>query len=271
MSDRLEDSMGEQPYPLGASGSADLASVTDDHLMRLFQTAPIIYNINVSKVVRISEHLVLKGGACLTQWEAENQKFAASQGFPVPTVHRMFRGPLENHLEFDMRDEVVTQVAKWIDDMQSKPFNKIQPGPVGGTGDSPWDGPWFTDYGAGPFANLEEMEDWYNHKLDVCHRLRQAFEDIPRFQFEDLVLTHQDIAPRNIVLDEATDKLWLIDWAMSGIYPVGFEQASLSRQCVDEWDVEFREAVLAKLGKRCDREIRQLQGIMYGLTTGAFL
>lgn len=66
------------------------------------------------------------------------------------------------------------------------------------------------------------MEDWYNHKLDVVIRLGHLPEDTPRFCLDAVALTHQDIAPRNITIQEGTGPLILIDWSLGGIYP--FEQ-----------------------------------------------
>ncbi|OJD16606.1 hypothetical protein AJ78_03246 [Emergomyces pasteurianus Ep9510] len=41
-----------------------------------------------------------------------------------------------------------------------------------------------------------------------------------------LVFTHQDLAPRNMIVDERC-QLWLLDWDYSGWYPVYFEYASM--------------------------------------------
>ncbi|KAF2647233.1 kinase-like protein [Lophiostoma macrostomum CBS 122681] len=41
-----------------------------------------------------------------------------------------------------------------------------------------------------------------------------------------LVLTHHDLAPRNLMVDPS-GQLWLIDWDYAGFYPIYFEYASL--------------------------------------------
>lgn len=45
-------------------------------------------------------------------------------------------------------------------------------------------------------------------------------------QVHSFVFTHQDLAPRNIILDN-NGKLWLADWQFSGWYPVYFEYVGM--------------------------------------------
>ncbi|OHE99316.1 hypothetical protein CORC01_05357 [Colletotrichum orchidophilum] len=173
----------------------------------------------------------------------------------------------------EQRESAATKVADLMNRMQSINLNDLAPGPVGYDmeADEPWPRPYFTDYGTGPFPTLGDMEDWYNHKLDVCVHWKQGSDSVPRFEFKDLVTTHQDIVPRNIIVKEETGEVWLIDWGMGGIYPVGFEQAALAWQGPGEYDRELRELVLPKLAYQGDLELRQLRNILYGVTTAAFL
>ncbi|SPJ70487.1 uncharacterized protein FTOL_00215 [Fusarium torulosum] len=71
-------------------GALDIASASNTKLAHMFCTSPIIYQFGWSKVVRISEDLVIKGGGCMTRGEAQTQKLAKDLGFRVPTVHRVF-------------------------------------------------------------------------------------------------------------------------------------------------------------------------------------
>jgi hypothetical protein len=43
---------------------------------------------------------------------------------------------------------------------------------------------------------------------------------------QDFVLTHHDLAPRNLMVD-LNGKLWLLDWEYSGFYPIYFEYAAM--------------------------------------------
>ena len=217
---------------------------------------------------------------------------AETLGLPVPRVHRTFTadvpgaeegelmeaqfivmdyipGPTVkecwNSLEVDQRQSVAGQVASMIEKMQSTAL-KLPPGPVGWTGSQKFVGPWFTEDGTGPFASLQGLEDWCNHKIDVGVQYEHLEQDAPRFKFRSLVLTHQDIAPQNLVLD-AQGKVWMIDWAFAGIYPPGFEQAVL--EVCSAWYREFAEMVLSKLSDRQEHITKQFANIGYGLSLAA--
>ncbi|KAJ9155196.1 Protein kinase-like domain protein [Pleurostoma richardsiae] len=278
-------------FPLDES---DLSSVSDEKLLEIFLTAPRLHHYGAVRIVRISKTLVIKGGGGVTLAEARNMIFAAETlHLQVPKVHRAFGAsipdswgdPVQSHfivmdyvsgptvedcwdsLSQDERDSVAQQLASMIETMQSKPLNDLAPGPLGGNEGKAFEGPWFTDYGAGPFATLQDLEDWCNHKIDVCLRFQQISEDTPRFKFHDAVLTHQDIAARNLILDPR-GKLWLIDWGCAGIYPRGFEQAAFSEQ---SWNDELNEMVLSKLSDRQEILTKQYRAIAYGLSTAALL
>lgn len=229
----------------------------------------------------------------MTPGEAETMTFAAVHTqIRVPRVYRTFKQHIQDGIvSYDGRfivmdyipgqriDEcwdslndsakknVTTQVAAMIEQMQSMTLNHLPPGPIGGTSGAPLEGCWFSTYGAGPFETLQDLEDWCNHKLDVCLRFKQAPVDTPRFTFRDIVLTHQDIAPRNILLDDE-ERVWLIDWGYAGVYPKGFEHAAIAVQARNK---EFSELVLSQLSSRHEKETRQHLNIRYGLTTGALL
>jgi len=115
------------------------------------------------------------------------------------------------------------------------------PGPVDGSGQPRrCVGCYFSgDLGAGPFASYKELVAWYDRKADLAvridHRLSQARGQSPSLSsdslaFDDtapLVLTHGDIALRNLILGN-DGRLWLIDWGFSGVYPQSFEYACMA-------------------------------------------
>ncbi|UDD57501.1 hypothetical protein AFCA_005002 [Aspergillus flavus] len=213
----------------------DIESVSNKELVRLGETASVLYQIGSSKVLRISHDLVLKCGPLVLPSEGRALEFVrAKTSILVPRVFRSFQ----------------------VDD----PFEYYgtRAGPLGG---GPCRGKFFTDYGAGPFNSGAEMEAWFNHKLKICKDYNQAPQDIPPFDFQKFVLVHQDISPRNMILD-ATGKVCLIDWAHAGAYPPAFERAAIVEQHIFP---EFNEMTLHVMPEY-DVEVRQLQSIGYGLS-----
>lgn len=143
-------------------------------------------------------------------------------------------------LSHTTREDIVEQVADMISQLQS--LDLPTPGPLGG---GPSQGKCFSTYGAGPFADASDMEDFFNERLDLAKRFKRVPDSVPRFELarSRFVLTHQDIAPRNLVLD-SSGKVWLIDWATSGAYYPILEIATL----VDQWTYkDFFELLLQKI------------------------
>ncbi|KAF5980233.1 kinase-like (PK-like) [Fusarium coicis] len=170
-------------------------------------------------------------------------------------------------LDNSTKEAVAQQVADVTEKMQSTILNDMPVGPIERSPDAKFQGPWFTDYGAGPFDTLGELEDWRNHKIDVCVMVKQLPPDTTRFRFQDIVLTHQDLGLRNLVFDEDI-KVWVIDWGCAGVYPRGFEQAALQVQAEND---EYAAMVLERISDWQDVVIQKLANIAYGLSTGRAL
>ncbi|KAL2126665.1 hypothetical protein VTI74DRAFT_435 [Chaetomium olivicolor] len=49
----------------------------------------------------------------------------------------------------------------------------------------------------------------------------------PTLPEKEFVFTHHDLAPRNIMLESGTGRLWLVDWDYGGFYPRSFEHAAM--------------------------------------------
>ncbi|KAF4334228.1 kinase-like domain protein [Fusarium beomiforme] len=138
------------------------------------------------------------------------------------------------------KENVPLQAADLIESMRSTALNYLLPEPIRRWQDEKFQGQWFTDLGSGPFDTLAELEDWCTHKIDVCAMVKQLPDGASRFEFKDEVLTRQDLALRNLILD--TDmKIWVFDLGCAGVYTNDFEQAALWRQAESE---EFSEMVL---------------------------
>lgn len=212
-------------------------------------------------------------------------KLAFSQtSIPVPKVYRSFNIATESGyfstmgyivmdyvegrcladcwdgLDHGERENVVSQVISAIKQMQSVQCEN--PGPISG---GVCQGTWFTDYSAGPFENRIEFQAWFNHKLDICKAVRKINKTIAPFQFDKFVLTHQDISPRNLILDPY-GKIWFIDWAYAGAYPPVFEAATLKKQAQFR---DFNTQVLQHL-EVDPLHLEQLKSIGWGLQIAPF-
>ncbi|KAM5499618.1 hypothetical protein McanMca71_006192 [Microsporum canis] len=228
----------------------DITMVPDETLIELFKTAPLLHDYQGTRIVRLSHTLVLKGGELTRPCEAEiMQLVEAETSIPVPKVHRVLNTKTQNTffgcqcyfvmdfiesdtvqdcwegLSQNQREDIISQVASMFLALQSAEVPQ-QPGPVA-CQLCKAKGCWFSDIGGGPFRDITAMEAWFNRKLEICQSFKQAPDTVPLFSINKLVLTHQDIAPRNLILDPK-GKVWLIDWGDAGIYPEGFEYAALA-------------------------------------------
>ncbi|KAJ9410562.1 hypothetical protein DTO045G8_1468 [Paecilomyces variotii] len=272
----------DRAFPLD---DKDIDCVSDESLINLFKSAPIIYKLGQTRVVRLSKDLVLKGGGNVLPCETNVLQLVASKSnIRAPRVHRSIHfndntkyfsmmgyivmdyidgEPLDrcwSDLSDEQKMDVAKQTAQMIIEMQS--IKLSEPGPIGG---GPCRGRFFTHYSAGPFKDAAEFEGWFNHKLDICKHYKHASSDLPPFKFTEFVLTHQDISPRNLVLDR-NGLVWFVDWADAGAYPPAFEMAALRYQ---SQFTDFNDMVLSLL-PRYPLEEQQLCSIEYGLLTAAF-
>jgi hypothetical protein len=171
------------------------------------------------------------------------------------------------------REDVVSQVASMIGTLRSIPLSpeqQQQPGPVG-CKSCVARGYWFTDIGAGPFDSKEHLETWFNRRLEISQKFHQAPDTVPPFHFDKLVLTHLDIALRNLILGH-DGKVWLIGWGDAGIYPDGFEVASLKARRFEAPEyTDMLLEILSKTTPKHEELVQQLRWITFALTTGQWL
>jgi serine/threonine protein kinase len=99
----------------------------------------------------------------------------------------------------------------------------------------------------------------------LTHHLVPA---VPKF----FVFSHQDLAPRNIILDKE-GKIWLIDWGMSGWYPVYFEYTSMQNFNEITWGrmARLRWWIFSWISVGLfSRERSALEQVRMGTTTDSF-
>lgn len=290
---------GPEPekYPLDG---VDISLVSDETLTELFDTAPIIHNYQGTRIVRISQTLIIKGGINSRPCEANILDLIAKAAereeipsIPVPKVYRVLNIETEGvffgarclivmdfvkgrtvedcweDLSQIERKDVVSEVASIINNLHSIPLPKgkdLVPGPVG-CQDCIARGRFLPDAGAGPFSSTEELQAWYNRRLEITQHFHQAPPDALPFVFNKYAVTHYDVAPRNLILD-SDSKVWLIDWGDAGIYPEGFDFAALNGR--KDQAEEFTE-MLFKMIPRYEDLSYQMLLIAYGLTTAQWI
>ncbi|KNA98428.1 hypothetical protein FOXG_02786 [Fusarium oxysporum f. sp. lycopersici 4287] len=245
----------------------DIASVSDEELLSAFLTAPRLHDYGAVTVSRVSKDLVIKGADVPEDPDLPEAPVVEGHLIVMDYIKGSTVEKIWQSFDTTTKETVAQQVADVIDKMQSTVLNHMPVGPIGRAYDAKFQGPWFTDYGTGPFDTLAELEDWCNHKIDVGIMVKQLTPETQRFEFKDIVLTHQDLAMRNLVLGEDMN-VWVIDWGCAGVYPRGFEQAALQVQAENN---EYADMVLERLSDRQDIVIEQFANIAYGLSTGRAL
>ncbi|KAL2365203.1 hypothetical protein RJZ56_001821 [Blastomyces dermatitidis] len=170
-----------------------------------------------------------------------------------------------NSLTETERVEIVNQTASILNTLQFTPVPQ-DPGPVG-CKICLAQGFWFSSMGGRPFNLKKDLEDWFNRKLTICQHFKQSPSTLPQFRIDKLVLTYQDIAPRNLILGP-DDKVWLVDWGYAGRYSEGSDAASLS---VRRYSAPLFTDMLLEMNPKHVGLTEQLKWIVYALTTGQFI
>ncbi|KAK2594847.1 hypothetical protein QQS21_007435 [Conoideocrella luteorostrata] len=79
------------------------------------------------------------------------------------------------------------------------------------------------------WANFRSIRHEYKKSTHDQAALKPSLD----LEAKTFVLTHHDLAPRNIMIDASGDA-WLLDWDLAGYYPIYFEYASMSNFKVPE-------------------------------------
>ncbi|TFY82315.1 hypothetical protein EWM64_g1701 [Hericium alpestre] len=211
--------------------------LTPSQVLNMIPQGRVLHALG-THVVKITDDLVVKYGSSVRAAEAEVMIYVRQQTkIPVPAVHLVFSKGRDTYIVMQYirgrnlqgywkvmsaskREKVATQLSEHLQSLRSLSSPNQVPGPIGG---GRCVGPWFTFYGAGPFKTKDELITWLNRKLGFAKAssVRSFTTDHP------LVLTHQDISPRNLILDHS-GTLWIIDWELAGWYPAFFEYACIA-------------------------------------------
>ncbi|KAJ5617371.1 kinase-like protein [Penicillium hordei] len=154
------------------------------------------------RVIKISDHEVVKWGPDITKEEADNQRIAYglvnSRIVRVPRVYDFFSDKrgwgyivmeyIEGRVIHPLEDSAALQKVVDVLDYFAT-LRHTNPGSLCG---GPCRGLLFPETEDLLFDDLDEMEKWFNSRL---------LPDNPKLSFQgcNLVLCHLDIAPRNIL------------------------------------------------------------------------
>lgn len=215
------------------------------------------------RVIRISDHQVVKWGPDVTEGEAENQRIAYelvdSRKVRIPCVYDFFsdeKGWGYIMMEFiegkviDPLEDVgaIQRVASVLNYFATLRYNV--PGSLHG---GVCQGVLFPENETLAFDSVEGMEKWFNSRL-FAHNPKLSLQGC------EIVLCHLDIAPRNILWQE-DGSLCLLDWASAGYFPRLFEFCV--QWIVDGKDGCFNSVLLSSMNPLSDQEMTQKEPMLY--------
>ncbi|KAK7692112.1 hypothetical protein QCA50_003731 [Cerrena zonata] len=205
MLDLLHSSTVSKQMPIEAEQSI---SAAHDELLELGRTSPAVPIMKRCQrtVCRVFTDTITKSLVSPPE-VATFELVETTTTIPTPIVRRFILEPASGgHL---WREVVIIWTLRgYIRRLRKIPLPRTDQGPrPGPLGDKPLvdEGCLFGDYSAGPFSTYSELTDWYAHKLEVAQRLNKAPSNARPFDnSRPLVLTHTDLTPYNIMLDDTT-------------------------------------------------------------------
>lgn len=268
-----------------------LLDYSDEELLRYITAAKsLLPSDSLCSVKVLSSTLVAKP---VSNDELAGYDMGESLGIRVPAVRRVIKRTEHEKLFIVMDrirgvtlDEAWTQLG-WISTistaLQLRKFvqamrSRTNP-EAGGLATGVCNSIWLDDFfGLPPRPAPELITSYFAFWLQYSRSQRWTYPNpepsnmhlLPA-QARSFVFTHQDLAPRNILLDN-NGKLWLIDWYYSGWYPVYFEYVGMmnfnSFNTVWSWIARIRWHVFCWISVGIYRKERRAMELTYGLSKG---
>ncbi|QKX62405.1 uncharacterized protein TRUGW13939_09564 [Talaromyces rugulosus] len=213
------------------------------------------------RVIKISDHQVVKWGIEVTKEEAENQKrlyeLVDRRIVRIPRVYDFFTDGHYGYIVMEFLqgkvidpledDDAIQRVARVVNYLAT--FKHNAPGSLYG---GACRGLLFPDTEDLAFDSLDEMEKWFNTRL-FAHNPKLTLQGC------ELALCHLDIAPRNVLWQE-DGTLCLLDWATAGYYPRLFEFSV--QWILDGKDGNFNSLMLKYMNPLSEQEMAQKEAFM---------
>ena len=237
-------SMASQSSKLDSEfNEALLDTYSDEEVMYYFDQSPNLTTTRIESIRVLSHRLVAKA---LPWPQNHHDEIAAmertrSVGVYVPTVRRVVPFSPEGHLLVMERIHgetleqlwprlgiwatirIAWQLRSFVSALRTVTSQKTG-GLRSGEVRSEWvQGMYVPVSHASPAAFCDYLNWWLlKARPSNCRPLPQLALSPPR----EHVLVHQDLAPRNMILD-SNGRLWLVDWGHSGFYPAFMEKLGM--------------------------------------------
>jgi Phosphotransferase enzyme family len=230
-----------------------ILALSDEEIDNLYNDSPKL-SPRSKAVVTLSNTLVAKqrwGFADIND-EVCAMETAQNLGIRVPKIHRVVKGVDGNrgYIIMDLVPSATTLEDLWPSlsvwamlcfALQLRGFIKrmrsVTSPTLGGLVSGQCKSIFLDDYyGLPPHATPEVYEEflrfWTRFQLKGVRPSRILNWEVPHTG--RLVFTHQDLAPRNVVVDE-NDKIWLVDWGFAGWFPAYFEYTGMQNLRCSKW------------------------------------
>ncbi|KAJ3563800.1 hypothetical protein NP233_g8703 [Leucocoprinus birnbaumii] len=248
--------------PQRSIATSDVDNLSDEEILELKNNAPrlcpeaAVFRLTSGTVAKVSQEM----DECpedAPEANALNLLFAETT-IPVPRVRRVVKCQWDFLIVMDyIPGSTLAQVwptfsiwkkmciaftlRRYIRQFRRlKASTTTPPGPLSTHGPRICESPIFgrVQSHRGPFASYSELSAWFNKRHQMAMDIKKLPQNDPSRNdlFDNtrpLVLTHQDLNLRNIMIDEDS-RLWIIDWTWAGYYPEWFEYVAMARQNEDE-------------------------------------
>ncbi|KAG9231243.1 kinase-like domain-containing protein [Amylocarpus encephaloides] len=239
-----------------------LYNYSDDELSSLIDKSPVVApNIYVLSPKLVAKHIVpeVLGDA------VEAMEVAHALGIRVPFTRRIIKNDSSACCIMDLIEGVTLEEAwsklSWFTTIrlafQLRGFIRSL---VSGECKSFWiDDRFRIPDRSAPSTITSFFGFWINFVSIRKAKKNASFPPLPSTAWipstaETLVLTHHDLAPRNILLDRRNQN-WLVDWDFVGFYPEYFEYAAIWRvfSCISAGFFEKEKRVLGVIQTKFTR------------------
>ncbi|KAK3297273.1 kinase-like domain-containing protein [Chaetomium fimeti] len=234
------------PYfaPEGSLPTPRLPTVAE-----ILASETFLVRYGAAPIVRVGDHYVVKYGRKVSLQEGENMLFVRQfTSVPVPTVYALFHDKetgnnfiiqeyipgtmldlLWDKLSYTEKMRITWQLRQNMEELRRIP----SPGYYGGIWEQP--APYYSFRGLeSAFSAAQETEEYWAYGLwrSLDLKLKGNARRILRsrwckyqaiFKGHEAVFTHGGLYPGNIMLNEETGTVVIINWELSGWYPSFWE------------------------------------------------